>query len=354
MTFEKPGSAALSVRLAFGNAGEAEAPVAGIASVAHAAHLAGRRGAREIWIDLRDGARLSEAALDDVRRACPGILIRAGASERGGGLPSATVHHPFPLAGRGEAIRWLLRSTGKEGDGYISRRLNRPVSRAISAFLLTRFPAIRPNHATAGTAAVALLMFASLLFGGWPGLIAGGLLFHLASVLDGVDGEIARATYRSSPAGAVLDSAVDMATNLLFYVGITASLFRVYGRIQLEVGGWAVMAGLSGLVLLSWLVRQIGEPGNYDIIKRFYRARCAAGFPRFVVEMFVMITSRDFFAFGSMLLILAGQPRMVTLGLALFATLWLSLILLALPSLLRNGSAAAPAPLALDAGPSLP
>src|SRR4051812_15022954 len=353
MTFEKPGSAALSVRLAFGNAGEAEAPVAGVASVAHAAHLACRRGAREIWIDLRDGARLSDDALDDVRRACPGTLIRS-ASERCGGLPSVTVHPIFPLGGGGEAVRWLLRSTGKKGDGYVSRRLNRPVSRAISAFLLTRFPAVRPNHATFGTLIVALLMFASLMFGGWPGLIAGGVLFHAASVLDGVDGEIARATYRSSPAGAVLDSAVDMATNLLFYVGITVSLFRAYGRIQLEVGGWAVMAGLSGLVLLSWLVRQLGEPGNYDIIKRFYRARCPAGFPRFVVEMFVMITSRDFFAFGSMVLILAGQPRMVTLGLALFATLWLFLILLALPSLLRNGSAAAPAPLALDAGPSLP
>jgi CDP-L-myo-inositol myo-inositolphosphotransferase len=353
MTFEKPGSAALSVRLAFGNAGEAEAPVAGVASIAHAARLACRRGAREVWIDLRDGGRLSEAAMDDVRRACPSVLIRAGGSERGG-LPSATVHHPFPLGGDGEAIRWLLSSTGKEGDGYISRRLNRPVSRAISAFLLTRFPEIRPNHATAGTAAVALLMFASLIFGGLPGLIAGGLLFHFASVLDGVDGEIARATYRSSPSGAVLDSVVDMATNLLFYVGITISLFRAYGRIQLEVGGWAVMAGLSGLALLSWLVRQLGEPGNYDVIKRFYRARCPSGFPRFVVEMFVMITSRDFFAFGSMLLILAGQPRMVTLGLALFATLWLFLILLALPSLLRNGAAAAPAPLALDAGRSLP
>jgi CDP-L-myo-inositol myo-inositolphosphotransferase len=348
MTFEKPGSAALSVRLAFCNADSAEAEVAGVAAVAHAAHLAGRRGVREVWIDLRDSSRLSDSALDDVRRACPGIAVRQGAGE------AIALHHPFPFRDRGEATRWLLRTTGKEGDGYISRRLNRPVSRAISAFLLTRFPAVRPNHATIGTLIVALMMFASLMFGGWSGLILGGILFHAASVLDGVDGEIARATYRSSAAGAVLDSAVDMATNLLFYVGLTASLSRFYGRIQLMVGGWAVMAGLSGLILLSWLVRQIGEPGNYDIIKRFYRARCPTGFPRFVVEMFVMITSRDFFAFGAMVLILTGQPRMVTLGLALFATLWLFLILLAIPSLLRNGSAAAPAPLALDAGPSLP
>jgi CDP-L-myo-inositol myo-inositolphosphotransferase len=348
MTFEKPGSAALSVRLAFCNADSAEAEVAGVATVAHAANLAARRGVREVWIDLRDSSRLSESALDDVRRACPGIAVRQGAGE------AMALHHPFPFRDRREATRWLLRTTGKQGDGYISRHLNRPLSRAISAFLLTRFPGVRPNHVTAATFLVALLMFTSLILGGWPGLILGAILFHAASVLDGVDGEIARATYRSSPAGAVLDSAVDMATNLLFYLGLTASLSHVYGRIQLEVGGWAVIAGLCGLALLSWLVRQVGEPGNYDLIKRFYRARCPDGFPRFVVEMLVMITSRDFFAFGAMVLILAGQPRMVTLGLALFATLWLSLILLAIPSLLRNGSAAAPAPLALDAGPSLP
>jgi CDP-L-myo-inositol myo-inositolphosphotransferase len=348
MTFEKPGSAALSVRLAFCNADSAEAEVAGVATVAHAAHLAARRGVRDVWIDLRDSSRLSDSALADVRRACPGVAVRHGAGE------AMALHHPFPFRDRGEATRWLLRSTGKEGDGYVSRRLNRPVSRRISAFLLTRFPAVRPNHATAATGLVALLMFASLMLGGWPGLMLGGILFHAASVLDGVDGEIARATYRSSAAGAVFDSRVDMATNLLFYVGLTTSLYRFYGRIQLEVGGWAVLAGLSGLALLSWLVRQVGEPGNYDIIKRFYRARCPTGFPRFVVEMFVMITSRDFFAFGAMVLILTGQPRTVTLGLALFATLWLFLILLAIPSMLRNGSAAAPAPLALDTGRSLP
>src|SRR3954470_16933169 len=171
MTFEKPGSAALSVRLAFCNADADEAEVAGVATVAHAARLAARRGVRDVWIDLRDSSRLSDSALEDVRRACPGIAVRQGAGE------STMLHHPFPFRDRGEAVRWLLRSTGKEGDGYISRRLNRPVSRAISAFLLTRFPDIRPNHATAGTAGVAFLMFASLIFGGWAGLIAGGILF---------------------------------------------------------------------------------------------------------------------------------------------------------------------------------
>ncbi|MFL6862162.1 MAG: CDP-alcohol phosphatidyltransferase family protein [Allosphingosinicella sp.] len=360
MTAEKQGEAALSVSLTFGTVDEAEARVAGVAAAAHAAHFAARRGAREIWIDLRDGRPLSPAAADDVRRACPEALVRYGA-------PSAASRYTvpgepgFPGAARDDALAWLLSTTGKPADGWVSRHLNRPLSRALSAFLLDRFPGVRPHHATVLTGLAALLMFACLMLGGGRGLVAGGILFHAASVLDGVDGEIARATYRSSPRGAVLDSAVDMGTNLLFYLGLTFSLTRLYGPLQAMVGGWAVAAGLTGLALLSWLVRQVGEPGNFDLLKRFYRARCRAAAPRFVVEMFVMITSRDFFAFGAAFLIVIGQPRMVTLGLALFASLWVALILLAMPMLLRRGTAAAPAPapgapaaLAVERGPSLP
>ena len=67
---------------------------------------------------------------------------------------------------------------------------------------------------------------ATMLFvpGGEAGLVLGGLLFHAASVLDGVDGEMARATLRTSPSGATLDSAVDLATNFLFLAGITVHL----------------------------------------------------------------------------------------------------------------------------------
>src|SRR4051812_28566603 len=107
MTSEKQGEAALSVSLTFSTADEAGERVAGVAAAAHAAHFASRQGAREIWIDLRDGAPLSAAAAADARRACPDALIRYGA-------PPAesryTIHgeHPFPFVEEGEGLRWLL------------------------------------------------------------------------------------------------------------------------------------------------------------------------------------------------------------------------------------------------------
>jgi len=50
--------------------------------------------------------------------------------------------------------------------------------------------------------------------------LIGALLFQAASMFDGVDGEIARATYRTSRSGAALDSAIDAATNFAAMLGI--------------------------------------------------------------------------------------------------------------------------------------
>ena len=332
MQCEKPALGHKRPLLLFRNAASAGRPIGGVAAAARAAAMLAEEGVREIWIALEEGESLGAATLDDLRRACPDIVFHVGAGE---GVPAIRGEEIIPPGSDGEVVRQLLRDTGKASDGIVSKYLNRPISRALSAILL-QIPGFRPTHATVGTALIALAMAAALLFGGRAGLVWGGLLFHFASVFDGVDGEVARATYRTSDFGALLDSLVDMGTNLLFYVGITVSLTRLYGVQQAMIGGWAVAAGLTGILILGWLVRQMGEPGNFDLLKRFYRDRLHSGFPRLVVEAFVTITSRDFFAFGSTVLILVGLPKLVTLGLSLFASLWLVLIFIALPHMVRQ------------------
>jgi len=89
-------------------------------------------------------------------------------------------------------------------DGLVSRYLNRPLSRP-AARLLARTP-LTPNQVT-----VASLLLA---FGaGWL-LVAGhnvwaALLIHASSVVDGVDGDLARLTGRAGRFGAVLDAVLD-------------------------------------------------------------------------------------------------------------------------------------------------
>ena len=240
------------------------------------------------------------------------------------------------------AARQILKGTAKPSDGIISLLFNRPVSQRISALLL-HLPGIRPGHLTIVTALLGLIMFIAFLAGGRTGLMLGGVLFHVASVVDGVDGEIARATYRVSRHGAVLDTTVDMATNLLFYLGVTIALTRLYGPIHAVVGGWCVVLGLIGLALIRRLVAKAGEAGSYDIIKAHYRRRWPDGLAATWVEFGVAITSRDFFALGNALIILSGAGATVTFLLAGCSTIWVGLILLATPAILRDAKAIEPA-----------
>ena len=86
------------------------------------------------------------------------------------------------------------RSLVKAEDGPVSRSLNRPLSTRISMLLArARLP---PDLVT--WLAFALGLVAGLLLASGQGR-AGALVTHAASVLDGVDGELARLQLRASP-----------------------------------------------------------------------------------------------------------------------------------------------------------
>lgn len=102
------------------------------------------------------------------------------------------------------ALVRLRRSLFKRDDGFVSRFLNRPISTRISM----RLAAVRPSPDALSLLAFAMAGAAAILLaGGWTIAAAAGV--HLASVLDGVDGEIARLTFRARPRGALLDGVLD-------------------------------------------------------------------------------------------------------------------------------------------------
>ncbi|HKE16472.1 MAG TPA: NTP transferase domain-containing protein, partial [Kofleriaceae bacterium] len=85
-----------------------------------------------------------------------------------------------------EAERRLLRSLAKPTDGFIARHINRPISIATSRFL-ARW-GVRPNVITTVVSIISLVG-AGLAATADPAMLAvGGLLFQLASILDGCDG----------------------------------------------------------------------------------------------------------------------------------------------------------------------
>jgi phosphatidylglycerophosphate synthase len=327
------------VRLVFPSAAAAQQRVGGVAVAAHATAQARRRGARQIWIDLQDGGRLSSEAIDDVRRAGADASIHFVLDHEARRLKAAEIG-PITLAG-------VVEATGKSSDGLASRLVNRPVSRRVSALLL-RIPGMRPWHATAVVGLVGAAMILGLLFGGYAGLVAGGLLFQAASLLDGVDGEIARATYRSSAGGALLDTSVDMTINVGFFVAVTISLTQLYGYGQAFAGGIAILVVLAGLSVMAWLARRLGKPGDFNFLKRFYRQRFPTGLAAKITDALVVVTSRDFFALLFALIIVAGGGRVILFMLCGFAILWLFLVLCAVRPILRESAGTITEALAVD------
>ena len=120
--------------------------------------------------------------------------------------------------------REFLRSSGKSQDGFVSRYLNRPVSRAITRLLL-RFPAT-PNGWTWLISPIPVVAAFVLARGTYWSFFWGLVLYHVFSVLDGCDGEIARAKFMESDRGRRLDEFFDVLSNVLLVLGLGVGLSR--------------------------------------------------------------------------------------------------------------------------------
>jgi CDP-L-myo-inositol myo-inositolphosphotransferase len=320
----------------FENADQANNIAAGLPVAARMVRELSEAGFAETWLVFPATGRLTRYAWEEVRRLGGAMTVRVSAAAppdgttvtifgeglipakalREGRLQDVAIRFDEPSAG------WrILKATGKSGDGPVSRWLNRPISRSVSAVLLWLLPATRPIYVTWFNALIALAMFLSLAFGGPGGLVAGALLFHAASVLDGVDGEIARAAFRSSPSGAALDSAIDMATNLMFFVGVCINLWLAGDIWHAVLGAWGVFLVVIGTLIMA---RRGGDkPLTFDHVKHDYRDRFASPMVRRAIRLGTILTSRDFFALLGVVVVLAGIPKAIPYILATLATIWI-------------------------------
>ncbi|PYL60862.1 MAG: hypothetical protein DMF24_08945 [Verrucomicrobia bacterium] len=166
-----------------------------------------------------------EQPIFDLTRAWPRLLEHFERTCRS--ATRAEGEHWRFLAQPSEIIaseKQLLRHSGKSQDGMVSKFLNRPISRVITRLLL-KLP-ITPNVWTILTFALAPVAFVFLVRGDYTGFLTGSALFQLINILDGCDGEIARAKYLDSERGRRLDAFCDFAANLIFVLCLGIGLFR--------------------------------------------------------------------------------------------------------------------------------
>lgn len=170
-----------------------------------------------------------------------------------------------------EARRRLLANLRKGGeDGYVSARLNRPISTRVSARLVST--GITPNQITVISFLISLLGAGLLSLGQYAAGLVGGLLVQLASVIDGCDGEVARLKHLSSARGAWLDTILDRYADLAVALAVTYAFAGAHpGPLPWVFGFLAAF----GFILASYVTKEFairhGRPYANDVLNRLKR-----------------------------------------------------------------------------------
>lgn len=198
------------------------------------------------------------------------------------------------------------RDKGVSGlDGPVSRHLNRPISRRISARVADN--GMTPDQ-WSWVAFGAVCGGAAAFAAGAPRL--GGLLVHAGSVLDGVDGEVARHQGTSSSGGALLDLVLDRVSDVI----VLGGLAQASGGRRAD---WLLaLAGANGVLVSGLAKERLGaEQHSVSELQREESARST-------VDRVLPWTNRD------------GRLFAVTVG-GLLRAPWLPLAWIAVSSNVR-------------------
>lgn len=213
------------------------------------------------------------------------------------------------------AEKRLLASVRKPTDGFVSRHFNRYVSLFLSRWLI-RLGA-SPNFISASNLLLGVLAAVLLALGGQQNTIIAALLFQFTSIVDGSDGEVAKLTWKMSPNGAWIDTICDQITYFLFFIALPLGLYfeetiltRAENPLFLILGGVTLVSLAAMFWLMSRYVKRVrGEGSMLQIIKDIEDSAKQPGLAGFVDRQVIRISfifRRDFFAFASMLVLLAG------------------------------------------------
>jgi 1L-myo-inositol 1-phosphate cytidylyltransferase / CDP-L-myo-inositol myo-inositolphosphotransferase len=180
---------------------------------------------------------------------------------------------PLPVSGRfwtridsDAAIRRaeddLWSSCRKPHDGVVARHLNRHISLFVSR-RIAHLP-IAPNHVSMVTFALGIVTALCVAQGTYGYFLLGALLFKVNSILDGVDGELARVRYQMSVVGEWLDTISDDASNMMFYIALAIGSYRMSGASLWVVLG--VLTAVPSLLATAHQYHLLLRNGRGDLL----------------------------------------------------------------------------------------
>jgi phosphatidylglycerophosphate synthase len=190
-------------------------------------------------------------------------LLRTGRAERLGPSPQLIAISSQDDVSKAEA--GVLHSLRKKEDGALAK-YDRAISLAISSRLL-RYP-VAPNHATVVAGLIGLTSGVVASRGGYAWLLAGALCYLASNIVDGIDGELARAKLLESRLGQWLDTLFDDATNLFFWVGTAIGCYRTWHSSTSLVLGATIAVGvvIVAAVMYRYLVA-VAHSGDLNAMR---------------------------------------------------------------------------------------
>lgn len=218
------------------------------------------------------------------------------------------------------AAKKLLSQWPKKTDGPISRLINRPLSTRITQILVNT--PVTPNQVSVVTLILGLAAGWLAAMGGYGNWLATGLLFQVASILDGTDGELATLTYQGSEFGAWVDTICDNVSYIVFLVGLTVGVHTA-GLPSYYV--WSGVIGIAAAALslanINFYLLREGKSGSALTVR--YSHQSGEGSLSTIMRFVHYLGKRDLLSFLVLALAALGQ---LPLALPLFgvgATLFL-------------------------------
>lgn len=202
-----------------------------------------------------------------------------------------------------------LELMSKPQDGFISRFLNRPISSRITRVLL-KFP-IHPNAWTISIFVLPLVASAFLVRGNYLSIVIGAAIFQAFSILDGCDGEIARAKDLESKFGERLDNVCDFLASLLYVLALGWGLHHwsegIICAALITINEWLLRYSTGGIWADSSALNESFYARHHGMIE--HSGLIGLG-ERFVWWLF-QLTKRDMALLVFVLLALIGHAHWI-------------------------------------------
>ncbi len=210
---------------------------------------------------------------------------------------------------RKAATHYLTEKIRRSTPTWIARYINKSISLPISVMLARM--RVRPNTITIVNMLIGMGAGVGAAGRTYVGLLIGAILFQLASVVDGCDGEVAKLTHRCTKFGQYIDSISDNLALAGFFTGLMIHIYRVNNHTPMAfVWGGILLLGLAALfaIMINFLKKNT-DSASFVTFDKEYLQKLPKTYPKFIL-LFIKygkyVLKKDFFSMLILVLAIFG------------------------------------------------